>query len=280
MSAFYIVVQYVPDPVADERINIGVIVFGDGRIYSRFVRKWGRVQRFGGESDIAYIHEFVEYIQSSRMPRFLNNVVDEQRVGEKEISRMAEEWNGSIRLTKPKASLYRPDVLLERMASLMLRDAHPVMRRARNKQFVANIAATILRSAILDSTGSKEFAENLVQRHIDVHGHLDRHKCDIGVQNGHLLHGAWTVSFDISDPSKIDSDIKRAAWAIDDIRKANTKLPLSVLALRDSGERERGESYSGAAKIFDSLGARLVDEADVLNWAKDVAVSAAAYYRA
>ena len=28
MSSYYSVVRYVPDPVADERINVGVVVFG------------------------------------------------------------------------------------------------------------------------------------------------------------------------------------------------------------------------------------------------------------
>ena len=31
MSAFYSVIQFVPDPVADERINAGVVAF-DGKV--------------------------------------------------------------------------------------------------------------------------------------------------------------------------------------------------------------------------------------------------------
>ena len=32
MATFYSVIQFVPDPVADERMNAGVVVFGNGRI--------------------------------------------------------------------------------------------------------------------------------------------------------------------------------------------------------------------------------------------------------
>ncbi len=37
MASFYSVVQYVPDAVRDERINIGVLTFGDGRVRHLFV---------------------------------------------------------------------------------------------------------------------------------------------------------------------------------------------------------------------------------------------------
>src|SRR5579885_3191655 len=40
MASFYTVVQYVPDPVADERINAGVIVFSRDRVAARFVKNW------------------------------------------------------------------------------------------------------------------------------------------------------------------------------------------------------------------------------------------------
>ena len=35
MAAYYTVVQYVPDPVADERINVGVVGFARGRVLVR-----------------------------------------------------------------------------------------------------------------------------------------------------------------------------------------------------------------------------------------------------
>ena len=49
MATFYSVIQFVPDPVADERMNAGVVVFGNGRILVRFVENWGRLQRFSNQ---------------------------------------------------------------------------------------------------------------------------------------------------------------------------------------------------------------------------------------
>src|SRR5437879_5477961 len=47
MSAYYALIQYTPDPVIGELINIGVVVFGDGRTRFRFLHNWNRVKRFG-----------------------------------------------------------------------------------------------------------------------------------------------------------------------------------------------------------------------------------------
>ncbi len=48
MASFYTVVQYVPDPVTDERVNIGVIVAAEDTVQSRFLSNWRRVKQFGG----------------------------------------------------------------------------------------------------------------------------------------------------------------------------------------------------------------------------------------
>jgi len=45
--------------VIDERINTGVIVFGDGRLQTRFLRDWRRVRQFGSE-DITFLLDFAE----------------------------------------------------------------------------------------------------------------------------------------------------------------------------------------------------------------------------
>src|SRR6266571_3423111 len=47
MPTTYTVVQYVPDPIADERLNVGVIAVSGGRARSRFLTNWLRAERFG-----------------------------------------------------------------------------------------------------------------------------------------------------------------------------------------------------------------------------------------
>ena len=50
MSTTYTVVQYVPDPIADERLNIGVIAISGDRARARFLTNWARAERFGNAS--------------------------------------------------------------------------------------------------------------------------------------------------------------------------------------------------------------------------------------
>lgn len=88
MVSYYTVVQYYPDPIADERINIGVMAFGDGRVRSRFIQDWRRVEQFGGE-DISFLHDF---------------------------ARRAEAWEETT-LREPLYSTREPDELLDEMAA-------------------------------------------------------------------------------------------------------------------------------------------------------------------
>ena len=62
MPAYLTVVQCVPDPVIDERINVGVIVYGEGRIRSRFISDWRRVRSFGVD-DVEFLKEFAERLE-------------------------------------------------------------------------------------------------------------------------------------------------------------------------------------------------------------------------
>jgi hypothetical protein len=81
MAAFYTVVPYVPDPVRDERLNIGVLVFGDGQVRSRFVDNWHRVRNFG-EERIDFLRSFAR---------------SADRLTEEEVRRVARTWHSSIR---------------------------------------------------------------------------------------------------------------------------------------------------------------------------------------
>ena len=57
----YIVVRYVPDPIAEEFVNIGVIVFDGERTLCKFLDSWERVENFNS-NDIQNIKDFVERI--------------------------------------------------------------------------------------------------------------------------------------------------------------------------------------------------------------------------
>src|SRR4051794_19732972 len=115
MPAFYSVVRYVPDVVANERLNIGVLVFGDGRVRSQFLENWSRVRSFGAEN-IGFLKAFA---------------CDVAKMSEEDVRRISETWMHSIQLTQPAGSLFSPNDLLVDAAGRFLRQSESVGREYR-----------------------------------------------------------------------------------------------------------------------------------------------------
>jgi hypothetical protein len=106
MVSYYTVVQYYPDPIAGERINIGVIAFGDGRLRSRFLENWRRVEQFGSE-DISYLHDFARRAEAW---------------DEATLKDCMAWWKRSIQFREPLPSLLDPEKLLDEVVRLFLRE--------------------------------------------------------------------------------------------------------------------------------------------------------------
>src|ERR1051326_27145 len=57
MASKYCVVRYVPNPLTDERINVGVIAFDERKVLTRFLDRWNRVRHFA-DQDIEFLRHF------------------------------------------------------------------------------------------------------------------------------------------------------------------------------------------------------------------------------
>ncbi|MFZ5767632.1 MAG: DUF3037 domain-containing protein [Bacillota bacterium] len=109
MPSWYTVVQYLPRPVAEERVNLGIIAWGGGEVVCAFVDDFARARAFGG-GDVSCVAEAVGE---------LKRAVGEGRLGEA-VERMAREWGGIVQLTPPRASLLGPRELLGVLRPLFL----------------------------------------------------------------------------------------------------------------------------------------------------------------
>jgi hypothetical protein len=83
------VIQYVPDPVANERINVGIAGYSEGQILTRFLVNWQRVRALAGKGAA----------EPARIEALFHNV-DDIRLRE-----MIETWQNSIQFTPPSSSL-------------------------------------------------------------------------------------------------------------------------------------------------------------------------------
>ncbi len=101
----YTVVQFYPDTIADERVNIGVIVFGDGTLRQRWLTDWRRVEQFAGE-DVSFLQELIAKVACW---------------DERQLKRAVENWGNMIRFRTPYGGIEPPDVMLEAVAQSYLR---------------------------------------------------------------------------------------------------------------------------------------------------------------
>ena len=63
MPAYYSVVQYFPEVIRDERINIGVMTFDQNSetVYCKFLDNWDRVAHFvNNEHQLRFVKEWAE----------------------------------------------------------------------------------------------------------------------------------------------------------------------------------------------------------------------------
>ena len=106
MPGHYSIVQYLPDAVRGERINIGVVAFADGELRWRFLRDWHRVRQFGSP-DVHYLQQL-----ASEFSRF-----DEQQLRDVIAHRRGLDI---IQFTEPAGSLLELDEILDQSARRFL----------------------------------------------------------------------------------------------------------------------------------------------------------------
>lgn len=116
MLSSYSIVRYVPDPIADERINIGVIVVGEGVMRTRFIEDWRRIQQFGAE-DISFLHDFVHDLEKVTNTWQVESD-DKQDWSIDTLTKLSAGWINSIQISTPRASLRTPDELLREIRDL------------------------------------------------------------------------------------------------------------------------------------------------------------------
>ena len=247
MASFYSVVQYVPDAVRDERINIGVVAFGDGRVRHLFVDSLARVRHFCGK-DVSFLKEFA---------------ADAKHWDEQMIRHLAETWTGSVQISKPAASLLSPDDLLIDAASQYLIEEAPAERGYRIKSDAVRLIRRRVREKLVERLGTAGRAL-LRDKDYPLKGQHMAYEFDVSVGNGKPLFAAQGLSFEVPRSRKLDKEISATAWLIEDVKRVDEDFPIGVVLLPPAAETDK---YQRAIRIFDELHADVVLEHDLSRWA-------------
>lgn len=281
MPAHYTIVQFVPDPITDERVNIGVIVFGDGQVRSRFLQNWDRVSRFAQE-DISYARDFANWVEqaavrsaSEPLMASLPGLPDPVRLDEHSIRRMAGEWSNSIQLTAPQPSLENPEALLLKMVRTFLRE--PVRRQPvfRDRQFAARYAVTTVRRSVSDRIGPT-YAKDVVRSEYAIGGKVVPHlRVDLAITNSHIYLVSQALSFETYNMSDLDRQVRDAVYTLRDVGELVSEVQLDLVALPPKAEvknfRKAADRFRELPAMCDQIGARLVLEGEVPAWAEQIA---------
>lgn len=268
MASQYSVIQYVPDPVADERINIGVVVIGDDQARAQFIEDWRRVSSFGREN-IQFLREFVMDVEAALENAQSNQLILSSRTGppalnETVLCRMAENWVNSIQLTPLRGSLDAPDELLDFLAERFLRTPQPRERKYRDRGQAARILRDHVRSGLEKALGDR--SSDLFRANEQIPGNASFHRLDAIVRNGRPLFAAHALSFENPSGDDLDVHLQLTLWAARDLRDRFDQFPFGVMIL---GSDEREQATLLATQSLRKVGAEVLNERDVEDWTID-----------
>lgn len=274
MPSFYSIVRYVPDPVNGECINIGVLAFDESEVRSRFLRDWGRVRQFTG-ADPKFLRALVSDLGAATGPsQQLPGIGAIDALTGERIRALATSAVGSIQISTPRASTLSVDHLVDDLAGRMLQDSRPQRREYAGHQKAARLAFDALFSALSESIGPR--SSQVLNKKVPLQGQLEGHTIDIAIKNGKLFAGTQGFAFSSSSPSGMNRDIDALAWFLDDVRKSNPDLPLSVVALFTS---RRSNAYERVQRVVEGLKATFVQESQLTTWSREIAGSVSAKLR-
>jgi len=250
MSTFYSIIQYLPDPIIDERINVGVIVYGDGHIRTKFLKKWKRIEQFGNE-DVSFLKDFATRLQKEQHSLYSVNI------DENILKEMIGSWINCIQFTQPKPSLENADSLLSYLAKRFLHDdfaeASQKGRKGITRGKIINMATKALESHLKVRFGER--ARKFLKKKPTIAGYHDRHILDIGLGNKEICFVAEGLLLTPHKTQSLLREIDALKWSVDDIMKKTSDLPLAILM---PPPEEVSDLYQNTVDVFMKLGADIV----------------------
>jgi hypothetical protein len=266
MTSYFSIIRYVPDPLTGEQMNIGVVVFGDGKTRVRFTRDWQRLQSFGGDN-AQFLRHFAESARRSSSENLpLPGFEEPIDLSEDSVRAVAGKWMNSIQFSEVKASRLEPDDLLEDIGPRVLRVRRAARHPYRTRRAAVSLAYKEVEDGLRAAVG-KDWPR-FYRKKPELEGRLQNHAFDVGIENGQPLLAARGLSFEGPASPDLEKEIRVTAWALDDIRESGAKTQLAVVALPP---QRSTKLFDEAARVFRELNAQVVLEDEAHDWAASAA---------
>lgn len=258
MPAFYSVIKYVPNPVADESINVGVVAFSGDEVSLRFTSDWARARQLSNR-DPSILKQTVADLTSE-----LKN----GRLSEPTIRRYAETWHNQIQWSEPRPSLNGVDELVEEVATVYLPKFERKPPRRLGKRRAVKIAIDELtRQLTMKFHAPRSKARRLIRTDHVATGKLEQHELDVAIVNGILKTGAFALSFASTNRQQLKRDMDALAFGVEDVRRANKGVPLYVLGYTEDTD---SEEVRRAQVLFRQLNSTFIPDSKIPAWSKSV----------
>jgi Protein of unknown function (DUF3037) len=270
MVSKYSVIQYVPNPIANERINVGVLAFDEETVKVHFLSRWDRVRAFGAIENINFLKEFARRMGAAVEDGLLfPGDAPGETPRHDRLLKVARGRINSIQFTEPHGSLEAVDSLLEDCIKTYLLEIAPKKRKLRDRQAAARSVTSHVKKVVKNRFG-EESAKELIRTDYELKGGRKEHTFDVTVANGHPFLAAHGISFEIQTS---DTLIDSLAFMIIDVKEANKDFPLGIVALPPTSEspdyRRLKHVYQKTTKTYEDLGAEVLQEDEVEAWVAD-----------
>ncbi len=269
MASQYSVVQYVPDPIADERINIGVVVIGDSGPRVQFLSNWDRVKRFGKE-DIGFLREFASRLASEIKQAGQELQLKDTGSIETRLEKMVSGWKNSIQFTPLRGSLKSSADLLEEARLTFLVDHAREQQGYRDRGQAANATRKAIRLALEKRFSNR--SDDFLRANEPIDGRFVKHVFDAVVANGIPYLAAHALSFEIPEPKQLVRVVDAIAFQAEDVKGLSPDLPIGIVVYPP---KENAPNYGlalemlGRARtIFGGLDIPLLGATEVEPWAE------------
>jgi hypothetical protein len=250
-----VVVQYVPDSVMDERINVGVIVVDDGRTRSLFLDNWQRVKQFSGK-DVSFLKGIAR---------------DSRDWDEATVNRLVTQWTGSVQFSKPSFTTLPIDEALLDSAKRYLFERSAETQGYRNKAAAVQLVRRRIREKLIEKIGTAGRA--LIKGPTyELRGQYSAYQFDVSVGNGEPYFAAQGLSFEVPNTRHLEKGIASTAWLVEDVKRITPDFPIGIAVLPPKRDADRlsQDNYEEALNIFRQLNAEVILERDFSVWADRV----------
>jgi Protein of unknown function (DUF3037) len=266
MASKYSIVQYVPNPIADERVNIGVVTFDEDKVCVQFLKNWDRVRHFG-TGNINFLKDFAKQMNEAADSGLLfpGDLHDGTPNKQEQLTKVARGWINSIQFTEPRSSLDSAQNLLEDIIQDYLIEPAPEKPIFRDRQAAARLTVSQIKKVLerrLDTEAKKRLKTNS-----PVRGSHREYDFDAVFANGQPYFAAHGISFEVRVPAEVQNSI---SWMISDVKKHNPQFLLAIVALppkAESANRQYLEDiYQKTTSTYSQLGANVLTENQIEPW--------------